>query len=237
MATLTDWMDQLTLEMQSLSNSQLQQAQVEKFNTRATELRDVAQLMMICAARAASFRGQGIEIQERFAEADALKSPIVEIAAEFAQDPLSILEPDPNWHHSTQPGLRKLSNQVNVDLRVAWQKFVRQQRPNVDQLPLDVLQNLPAFSRRSSQIRDLISQFDGLAQILPSNEEDFHRPVRLANQINRIIQDIPLGFPQPVRELLEAIHSGTANAEHLTEPVIEWLRDNNILADLRISWR
>ena len=237
MTTLTDRMNQLERDMRSLSNSQLEQAQVEKFETRATELRDLSRILMINAQRTAAFRDQGIEIPARLAQANALRSPVDDILTHFDQDPRSILEPDPDWHHSTQPGLRKLSGQVNADLRVAWQKHVRQRRPNVDQLPLEVLQNLPAFANRSAEIKTLIAKFDSLAQTLPSNDEEFNRPVALANEINRVIQDIPLGFPQPVRELLEAINQGTANAEHLTEEAIQWLRDNNILADLRISWR
>ena len=237
MATLTVWMDQLTLEMQSLSNSQLQQAQVEKFNTRATELREIARLLMICAERAGTFRSRGIGMPAHFPEASALKSAVDGIAAQFAEYPESILEPDRDWHHRTQPGLRKLHSDVSADLRVAWQKYVRQARPDVDQLPLEVLQNLPAFASKSAHIKRLIAEFDGLARILPSNDEEFDRPMTLAREIDRVIEDIPLGFPQPVRELLEAIHSRTANAEHLTEEVIQWLRDNNILADLRVSWR
>ena len=237
MATLTDRMDQLAGDMRLLSNSHLQQEQVEGFRTRATELRDLARTLMVCAERAAAFRSRGIGMPARFPEANALKSPVDGIAARFAEDPESILEPDRDWLHRTQPGLRKLSSDVSADLRVAWQRYVRQARPNVDQLPLEVLQNLPAFAGRSAHIKRLIAEFDGLARTLPSNDQEFDRPVTLAREIDGVIQNIPLGFPQPVRELLEAIHSGTANAEHLTEPVIEWLRDNNILADLRISWR
>ena len=237
MTTLIDRMDQLAGDMSLLSNSHLRQEQVTGFQTRATELRELARMLMVCAERAATFRSRGIGMPAHFPGASALKSSVDGIAAQFTEDPESILEPDRDWHHRTQPGLRKLHSDVSADLRVAWQKYVRQARPNVDQLPLEVLQNLPAFAGRSAHIKRLIAEFDGLAQTLPSNDEEFDRPVTLARKIDRVIEDIPLGFPQPVRELLEVIHSGTANAEHLTEEVIQWLRDNNILADLRVSWR
>ena len=130
-----------------------------------------------------------------------------------------------------------MAQQINDNLSNAWRAYLEQLRPKVDQVPLHLLQNTPAYAIKAGEIQELLSQFERLAQRLPVSLEEIERPEHLAERLLFVTQDIPSEIPPSVRELFESINQGTANADQLTEDIIQWLRANNLLATLRISWR
>ena len=237
MTTLIERMDQLFENIQLLANSRVTQDQAQGFRTRAEELSALATTVMVPVKRAELLRQQPIDFQVPRTEARELKVVIDEMRASYEANPSSILNPDTTWRYSTRNRLQKLAEQINDNLTLAWREYIERTRPDVDQAPLHVLQNAPAYAAQAGRIRSLLSQFEELAKRLPVSSEEIGQPGQLAGELRRVTQDIPSEIPRPVRELFESINQRTANAAQLTEEVVQWLRVNNLLETLRISWR
>ena len=230
-------MDQLSQDIQLLSSSLVARDQVERYRTRVEELSNLSQGLMVPTKLVELFRQKSMKFLVPGTEAQELRTLLDELIAMYEADHQSILSPDRTWRYSTRNRLGELAQQINENLSVAWRVYLEQLRPTVDQVPLHLLQNAPAYASRAGEIRELLSQFERLAQRLPVNLEEIERPERLAERLRSLTQDIPAEIPPSVRELFESINTGTANAAQLTDEVIQWLRVNNLLATLHISWR
>ena len=237
MTTLTQRIEKLSEDIQLLGSARVTQDQAEGFRTRDQELSELANMLMVPSKRLELFRQKPLNVLVPLREVTTLKLVIEELLSNYEEDPQSILNPDPAWRHRTKIQLENLAERINTSLMSAWREHIDETRPNVDQVPLHALQKSPAYAKKADQIRELLHRFEHLAQHLPVKVEDIEGPIELANQLRILTQDIPSDMPPSVRAFFESINQGTANADQLTEDVIQWLRANNLLATLRISWR
>lgn len=229
--------DQLFLDLKFLSDSQASQAHVDGFRTRSEEFTNLSSEMMVPAKLVELFDQRGLNPNVPHIEARELGQFVDKLIAKHDAEPSSILQSDPNWKHSTKRRIQNLAKQINTGLMKTWRGHIERVIPDVNKGTLYLLYNLPAYEEKASQVRALLSQVKELSQHLPRSLEEIEQPELLANEVRLIEQDIPADIPDQVRALFITIDEGTANATQLSEDIIEWLRDNNLLKGLRISWR
>ena len=102
-ATMIERMDQLSQDIQLLSNTQVAQGQVERYRTRAEELSNLSQGLMVPTRLVELFRRKTMNFLVPGTEARELRTLIDELIARYEADHESILHPDRTWRYS--PGI------------------------------------------------------------------------------------------------------------------------------------
>ena len=83
----------------------------------------------------------------------------------------------------------------------------------------------------------MVAEFDLLSNRLPSSTEELEKPAKLAKELQDLIRELPDDIPGPVRQLFQSINEGNATAAQLNQDAMQWLLDNDMLSDLKVSWR
>lgn len=237
MATIVERIRGLSNQITSLAGSQATEQEAEAFETRAQELSDAANLVNVPARRIELFTAKGITIKPLAAESAKLKRAVEDIATKYGTEPANLLIADPRWRFVTKSQFAELSKLATDHLQEAWQTFVLTKRPTIDQGRINIWKIFPAYQERAHLVEERLTEFDNITQHLPTSREDLERPEQLAAELDETLRDLPTEIPEPVRELFQAIDQGTATAIHLTDEALKWLRENDLLQTLRITWR
>jgi len=237
MATLVERVQELSNQITSLAGSQATEQEARAFETRAQELSEAANLVYVPARRIELFTVKGITIKPLAAKSAILKRAVNDMAAKYVTEPANLLRTDPQWRLVTKSQFAELSQLATDNLREAWQTFVSAKRPAIDQSRRNIWKIFPAYQERARLVEERLADFDYIAQHLPTSREDIDRPEQLAAELDETLRALPTELPEPVRELFQAIDQGTATVAHLTDEAIKWLRENDLLQTLRITWR
>ena len=237
MRTLIERARDLTQDIRQMASSKVSAAEAEGFRTRDGELSNVANAIAGPAKFIELFRTKGIDVEISVQQVRRLKIAIDEMAAKYEADPLSILAADTSWRFSTKPALDRVSRDIREQLLVSWCKYVESLKPEIDQGLMIVLQSSPAYANHANKVREISSALDALAHRLPSTEDDFNKPEKLAVDLNLAIENLPDDIPEPVRALFLAINRRVATAGHLTDDALTWLREREMLDTIAVSWR
>jgi len=237
MATIVERIRELSNQITSLAGSQTTEQEAKAFETRAQELSAAAILVYAPARRIELFTAKGIMIKPLAAESAMLKRAVNDMVANYVAEPADLLKANPRWRLVTKSQFDELSKLATDHLREAWQAFVSAKRPPIDQGLRNIWKIFPAYREQAFLVEERLAEFDNIAQHLPTSREDLDRPEQLIAELDEIVRDLPTEFPEPVRELFQAISEGTATAVHLTDEALKWLRENNLLQTLCITWR
>ena len=237
MPTLIERVQGLTQEIRQMANAKVSETEADAFRTRDGELSDAANAIAVPAKFIELFGTKGLKVETPVQQARRLKSTIDEIAAKYDVDPLSIAATDTSWRFSTKPGLDRISRDVMEQLMLGWRKYVGNLKPEIDQGLIILLQNSSAYANHANKVREISSALDELAHRLPSTQDDFNKPEKLAADLNLAIENLPDDIPEPVRALFLAINSRVATAGHLTDDALTWLREKEMLDTIAVSWR
>jgi uncharacterized protein involved in exopolysaccharide biosynthesis len=237
MTTIIEQTRELSNQITSLAGSQITEQEARAFETRAQELSEAASLIDVPARLTEFFRAKGITVNPLTAESNTLKRAINDMAAKYITEPSNLLKADPQWRLVTRSRFAELSGIAMDHLREAWQAFVLDNRPAIDQGLRNIWEIFPAYREQALLVEERLAEFDNISQHLPTSREDLDRPEQLAAELDEIVRNLPTELPEPVRELFQAISEGTATAVHLTDGALKWLRENDLLQTLRITWR
>ncbi|MSR09284.1 MAG: hypothetical protein EXR82_07105 [Gammaproteobacteria bacterium] len=136
--------------------------------------------------------------------------------------------------------LTELPDHVEAALRMAWEQFVSQSLPTVQEQVLQVLQNLPGFNSQVIIIRSLQTKAQLLKSTLPPAAASL--PARIA-EVRSIAQNLSEawrslqgdGIPPEVLTFLQAASGGRATLRQLTPTVVQWIDGYSLKESFRIS--
>ena len=94
----------------------------------------------------------------------------------------SILEPSPEWRHTTRNGLESIAKSANQQLLSAWNNHVVGLKPPINGGLLRLLARSRAYQTQSRRINELVTELDRLSDRLPSSLEELERPALLADR-------------------------------------------------------
>ena len=237
MANLISRVREISRNMKDLEGLKATEEEAKQFETRADELSYLAGMIQPSATLIGVFRGKGITVETPKAHAHQLRLKLEAMQQTYAADRKSILGPSNEWRFTTRTGLEGVARSSNQQLMEAWKTHLAEIRPASDTGLLRLLSRSTAFQARSHKISDLLAEFDRLASRLPSSMEELERPSRLAEELGVLTRELPDDIPEPVRRLFQSMEEGSATADQLSGDAMQWLLENKMLADVRVSWR
>ena len=237
MASLISRVREISKRIKDLEGLRATEDEANQFKTRADDLSNLAWKVQQTATQIEMFRRQGIVVETAESHAHQLRLELEAMQQAYATDRKSILGPSNEWRFSTRTGLESIARTASQQLLEAWKSHLAEKKPATDSGLLRLLSKSAAFQARSRRIADLTAELDRLASRLPSSLEELEKPTRLAKELQALTKELPDDIPEPVRRLFQSMEQGNATAEQLTGDAMQWLLDNNMLADVRVSWR
>ena len=237
MSSLINRVRELSKSIKDIEGLKATEDEAIGFRTRAEELSHLADQLQVQAVRTELFRKRDIAVETQQFPASQLRLKLEAMLRDYAADRKNILEPSPEWRHTTKNGLESIVKRANQQLLSAWNNHVVALKPPINGGLLRLLARSRAYQTQSRRINELVAELDRLSDRLPSSLEELERPALLARKVRALVEELPEDIPEAVRLLFRFINEETATAVHLTEEAMEWLRENEMLADLRVSWR
>ena len=237
MANLINRVREISRSIKDLEGLKATEEEASQFRTRADDLSNLARMVQPPATQIELFRGKGISVETPKAHAHQLRLKLEAIQQAYAADRKSILGPSNEWRFSTRTGLERIATSSNQQLLEAWKNHLTEMRLACDTGLLRLLFSSPAFQAHSQNMSDLLAEFERLASRLPLSMEELERPSKLAEELEVLTMELPDDIPEPVRRLFQSMEEGSATAEQLTGDAMQWLLENKMLADVRVSWR
>ena len=223
--------------MKDLEGLKATEEEAKQFETRADELSDLAGMIQPLATLIGIFHGKGIAVETPKAHPRQLRLKLEAMQKAYAADRKSIFGPSSEWRFTTKPRLERTARSSGQQLLEAWKAHLAEIRPAFDTGLLRLLSRSEEFQVRSRKMSELLAEFDLLASRLPSSMEELERPFRLAEELRVLTMELPGDIPEPVRRLFQSMEEGSATAAQLTGDTMQWLIENRMLSDVRVSWR
>ncbi len=237
MANLIDRVREISKSIKGLEGLKATEDEAIGFRTRADELSNLATQIQAPVGRIELFRQNGIDVGMPDSQANQLRLKLEAILQGYAANKKSILEPSTEWRYNIKNGLESIAKHGNQQLLLAWTSHVVGLRPPINNGLLILFSRSPAYQSKLRRINELLTELDRLSDQIPSNLEGLTRPAILATEARALLAELPEEIPDEVRALFQSINENTATAAHLTDTAAEWLKENEMLSDLRISWR
>ena len=237
MANLINRVREISRSIKDLEELKATEEEANQFRTRADELSNLAGMVQPPATQIEIFHEKGIAVETPKARAHQLRLKLEAMQQAYAANRKSILGPSNEWRFTTKTGLEEIARRSNRQLLEAWEIHLAEKKPASDTGLLRLLSSSAAFQARSQKTSVLLSEFDRLASRVPSSIEELERPSRLAEELEVLTMELPDDIPEAVRRLFQSMEEGSATAEQLTGDAMQWLLENKMLADVRVSWK
>ena len=237
MSNLISRVREISKSIKDIEGLKATEDEASGFRTRAEELSRLAAQLQVPAVQTELFRQRDIAVETPQFHASQLRLKLEAMLRDYAADRKSIIEPSREWRYTTRNGLESIAKSANQQLLSAWNNHVVGLKPPINGGLLRLLARSRAYQTQSRRINELVAELDRLSDRLPSSLEELERPALLATEVRALVEELPEDIPEAVRLLFRFINEETATAVHLTEEAMEWLRENEMLADLRVSWR
>ena len=237
MPKLIDRVREVSKSIKHIEGHKATEEEAIGFKTRADEFSQLAAQLQVPMVQTELFRQRNIVVETPQFHASQLRPKLEAILLAYAADRKSILEASPEWRHTTKNGLESIARKANEQLLSAWTNHIIGLKPPINSGMLRLLVRSSAYQVQSRRIDQLVTELDRLSDRLPTSLEELESPPLLAREMRDLVEELPEDIPEAVHLLFRSINEETATASHLTEKAMEWLRENDMLADLRVSWR
>lgn len=131
--------------------------------------------------------------------------------------------------------LSSFATTLEDNLKAIWSDLIGQLIPNLDDLgPFLNLERCAAEVRKITELQEHLRR---LQQSLPDGEEAFREAEKKSREIQQRVAKLDLGdVPIAVKRFIQRVNSlGGANLGDLTDEVLSWLGEKNLLQSFRVS--
>ena len=132
-------------------------------------------------------------------------------------------------------GLTSSATALEANLQGIWSDYISQLIPNLD--ALRPFLNLDRCAVQLRKITDLQNDLESFCKALPDGEHVFQQAEEKSREIGERLAKLDLGdVPPAVKSFIERVNSlAGANLGDLTDEVLSWLREKNLMQSFRVS--
>ncbi len=238
--TLLERSKALTVDIEAVGTAKALAQQVQAIATRAEAFETAGALLQAAAARTASLRSKGVEVQAKVASVKNVRDALAQWRGRVGKDPSAAVG-DGLQGVQTQvlAPVKKIAATLETGAREGWKRHALARLPKVDKDMLVLLESIPGQVERIRSFRELYDRTLGFAQETPSSEQEYSRFDRYATQCDKEWRELDASdLPEAVKRFLrEAASSAGAPLATLVPSVVEWLEKHGWSAKFRIRSR
>lgn len=164
---------------------------------------------------------------------DTLLKDLAELRDKLVNKPDKVMQKS-SWAKA-DTALKSASNALEKSLHEIWKAHLQNIAPKLDDwLPFF---QVGRFGNEMSKIETLHRELNSLAQSLPSGDESLERVEAKSREIHRLVRKLDFGdIPPEVKKFMQLVaNSGGVSLSELTDKVLCWLREKNLLQAFRVS--
>lgn len=229
---------ELRLRIERLGQLRITAVDAEAVSTRAKQLEEAVGPLSELALVVEAFRRRSLAFSlPTVAVASALEAHHERHRA-YREDPASVTgqSQDSSFRFQYYLPLRNLAPQLRSALMEAWQRYLDEHSPDMQQALLDALATLPGFFSQVEQIRRLHQAVSALREQLPHSEGDIDDARSLVDQLSKLWDALSgEGVDDEIVNFLRAAATSTgAPLADFNERIRTWLRVHELLDRVRI---
>ncbi|MEH7386752.1 hypothetical protein V7147_15270 [Bacillus sp. JJ1521] len=207
---------------------------IQAYTTRKEQLQNVVGKVVQLYSRLNLMRKHNVCEFDYEKDTQSLHGLCINLQKQFNEKPEWIKE---------QGALRQLSlkvetvkSQIDEELKAKWKEYIESDLPSISNEMLDIMVNIPSFSRKVSQIKRLYREISEQKEILPLQEKELlsvlKKKEELINEWNSLgTEDVPPTVLKFIRSA--SSHQGAA-LQYLTPEVLVWLKKYKIQSFFKI---
>ena len=178
---------------------------------------------------------RGISVDLPVTDVERLSSVANELMVAFSDQPTAQSLKAERRLTSTFRVLKKLVTSYRLGVDNAYKEFIRLQYGNIGLRDLNVS---AAKTPKNSQLLDLFrieyENFNSIVKIRPIKNELLDSIQNSGNKLTNIYKKIDFNIPDDVKRFFDGIESGGASLSLLSDSVVKYLEENNMLTEFKI---
>lgn len=225
---LVERMDTLKNRVEKLKSSQSGVNEAKLLQIRLKEIKDISVLLNHQAVRLRIFRKEGSELSEVPSNMDEANKRLSKVRERFTKNrKAENLTKGKDWE-IMRNAVQETAATIKGDLSNSWRSFVIQAYSGEN--PNNIKNILaPTDSNNSALVRyrNGYEKLNELARNVPDSKDNFEDVRSQGIQLKAIYKEFDFDVPVEVKVFLDAVGSGGAGLELLTDKVHDWLSDND----------
>lgn len=218
--------DELLLKLEKLNNLKELANDSQGFFKRSQELKSIDNLLSTIVDIVVLFRKQGFEIDIETIFDNFIKSFKI-LKEKWEKDKKSILESNQFIRNNN---LSKITDDIKFELLNKWEKYIQDNKPNLNMDQLDILENIPDLSILVEQLKNKLSELNKLKSSLPNSESEFTSVILITKDMNELWDNLS-SQNIPKEAMLFLKKAGTREGIELSEitpGILLWLQEHKL---------
>jgi hypothetical protein len=211
-----------------------------QLSERKREVQNLEKRLAGIADRHALLTREGIITPGNIDGLTNTRQAVTAIAAAFSRERRAATLTQGQYWNNLTDRLNQAVNNAQVRHTEAWQAYWRTLFGGLppSQLQQTIVPGLPENQTAMTRYKALHEEFDRWRSRVPGTDAELNRVRAVAQEVGEIRFIMNNDVPEPVKRFFAATVTGTgASLELLTPEVIDWLRENRMLADYVVRTR
>jgi len=196
------------------------------FFKRSQELKNIDNLLSTIVDIVVLFRNQDFEIDTETIFENFIKSFKV-LKEKWEKDKKSILE---SSQFMRSNNLSKITDDIKFDLLNKWEKYIQDNKPNLNMEQLDILENIPDLSSLVEQLKNKLFELNELKSSLPNSESKFISVLTITKDMNELWDNLSSqNIPKEAMTFLKKAGSREGiELSEVTPGILLWLQEHKL---------
>jgi hypothetical protein len=232
MSTVTERLEALEPQLESLQHSLSERNTLQALRTRAEQINRTRQALETQLRLFELVEQLGGRFTSRPRASPTLRARPTVLKSRLEQNPSDVIDAS-QWDGSFMEPLGVFTGRLQEAALASWQSLVDEKAPTVGDDVLNQFE-LAGFSRQVREVRAARDRIRQLRAQVPAADGALAEVVALSTAAARELATLQ-EVPPEVRAFIARASAGEASLDDLTEQVREWLRNRDMLKLIRIS--
>lgn len=218
--------DQLLQEMDNLNNSQELAKNSQGFHKRASELKNINNLLVNIAKIINLFRNHGFNLDVVSIFDDFINS-FNTLKDKWEEDQTTLLDANSFLRNNK---LSSMVSEVENDLHNKWKKHIDDNKPSLNMEQLNILENIPDLTQMVKTLKEHLGDINKLKEDLPNSDDQFNLVITLTSNMNTIWSELSSqNIPKEAMTFLKKAGSYEGiDLSEVTPGILLWLQEHKL---------
>ena len=196
------------------------------FSKRSKELKEIDDNLSTIVDIIVLFRNESFEIDTESKFVNFIKS-FQDLKDKWDKDKKTLLDSNQFIRNNN---LSEINSNIKYDLLNKWQKYIQENRPNLNMEQLDILENIPDLSSSVEKLKSKLYELNELKSGLPHSHNEFISVVSITKDMNELWDNLSSqNIPKEAMTFLRRAGSSEGiELSEVTPGILLWLQEHKL---------